>query len=198
MKLLIFGSSLARDLSWYYPPGSYTIGGKTVDIVYESFPGKSFEFFIANPTKIDRVLNYHRPQLVLVIFGANSISTNLPKKNLLENSRTFYQLLKDSSLKYSPEIKIIAHQVPLRFVYNGFKNTPKPDCFKLIRTTLNNKIRKLKSIDYYLAIGGSDWTRLYHEEYFRDGIHFECFAIEIQFELIVRKLELIFSQYNSH
>ena len=196
MKLLILGSSLARDLSWYYPESEYTIGGKTVKICYESFIGKSFEYFVDNPKKIDKILCSHEPQLILVIFGANSISTRVPKKKLLENCRDFYQLLKNSVLNHCPETKIIAHQVPLRFVYNGFKNTPDPETFKLIRTTLNNKIRKLKTIDYYLVIGGSDWTKLDHEEYFRDGIHFECFAIEIQFELIVKKLEFIFSKHD--
>ena len=108
--------------------------------------------------------------------------------------RSFYELLKDRMQLHCPHAKIIAHQIPLRFVNDGSHDNPGPEIFKKTRDLMNHKLCKLRTVDYVLAIGGSDWTRLDHSEYFRDGVHFEDFALEIQFDLIRNKLERILLQ----
>ena len=177
MKCLIFGSSLARDLRYLDRQRSFIISGHRVEFTYAPFTGKSYEYFIDNPSKISQVLRSNRPNYIIVIFGGNSISTKVPTRVVLKNCQIFFELLRESVQNICPHAKVIAHQVPLRFVYNGFKDTPDPETFRKVRNYLNHKLRFLPTIDYILAIGGSDWTRLDHEQYFRDGIHFECFAI---------------------
>lgn len=195
MLALIFGSSLARDIRDYDQKHQYLIAGYTVTTKYACFRGKSYEYFIDHPWEFDEVLKC-KPDLIVVIFGANSISTKLEKKDLLINCRTFYELLRAKVDIYCSKALVIAHQLPLRFVYDNSHDTPDPATFKRLRDYVNQKVRTLRTVDYILPIAGSDWTRLDHEEYFRDGIHFECFAIEIQFELILKRLEFILSQQN--
>ena len=191
-RCLTFGSSLARDIETYDQIRKYNIAGIPVIFEYACFSGKSYEYFIERPNKIDEVLSC-APDLILVIFGANSISTKIKKRQLLKNCSTFYNLLHEKIQLHCPKAEIIAHQVPLRFVYDHSHNTPDPDAFKLLRDYLNQKVRTLRTVNHILPIGGSDWTRLDHEEYFRDGVHFHCFAIEIQFELILKRLKFILS-----
>ena len=81
MRVLIFGSSLARDLWRFDRIRVYTIAGIEVEFIYRFFKGKSFEYFLDHPYEISNVLSCE-PDFVLVILGANSITTKIEPKPL--------------------------------------------------------------------------------------------------------------------
>ena len=78
MKVLIFGSSLARDLKYFDQEACKYICAIRFKFVHRYYSGKSFEFMKANPKCIEDALSC-KPDFVLVIFGANSISTDVEK-----------------------------------------------------------------------------------------------------------------------
>ena len=79
MNCLTFGSSIARDLMYFDQIRQYEISGTPVTFEYAPFSGKSYEYFIRRPNKIDKGLSGN-PDFILVIFGANSISNKLKYK----------------------------------------------------------------------------------------------------------------------
>ena len=76
MRVLVFGSSLARDLWEFDRIRLYFIAGVKVEFTYKFYKGKSYEYFIDHPDEIEKALSC-QPDLVLVIFGANSITTEI-------------------------------------------------------------------------------------------------------------------------
>ena len=188
MKLLILGSSHAKYLKKYDRRRVRNILGEQVFFNYQEFSGKGFEYFIDNPGEIDDVIAY-KPDMVLVILGGNSISTERTKRTLLNNCRTFYQLLRDRLDILSPNTKIIASQVFLRWVYNNNYNTPKPEPYKTARNYLNNYINKLRTKDYTLLVAGK--TKLDKRKHFKDGIHLKHSGLKVQFQILNSLLEHI-------
>ena len=149
MKVLLFGSSLCRDLYSLDEKKIYKIGGETIEFKYSFHPGKSFEFFLNKPHLIEPILKQRgeTPDIVLVILGGNSISTIVEPKLIFENTRKFYSLLRDKLNIVNPKAKIIACEVPMRYIFNNFKNTPRPHIFRNIRHRVNRKLRDIKSKD---------------------------------------------------
>ena len=192
MKLLIFGSSLCRYLRDFDKAKNRIIAGVNVRFIYRHFSGLSFHDFIDNTPLIDDVLAC-KPDLVLVIFGANSIVRARPKRIILENCRDFYQILYDKLQVVNPRAKIIAHQAPLRFLYKFEHDTPLPEDFRKIRKALNERIRLLPTKHFMLNISGVN--KLDDERLFKDGIHFKRRGLEIQFNLILEKLDHVVEHY---
>ena len=194
MRLLVFGSIYARDIKNRHPTNSLEIAGNNIDITYRCYPGKSYEFFLQNPHLIDAVLACV-PDFVITIFGGNSITINTSKSYLVNTCKSFYQLLFDKLKIINPNALIISHQIPLRFVFNQFKDTPKPEDFKKLRDHLNEKVRKLATVHHILLIAGPN--RLDHIDCFRhernsrNRIHFTTDSIDYQYNRIVSKIEYI-------
>ena len=194
MRLLIIGSSYARDIRNRYPFQSQEIAGNTVEIYYKFFPGKSYEYMLDNPNLIDSALSCV-PDFIVTIFGGNSISNNTSKAYLIDKCRSFYQLLHDKVKICNPSALIIAHQIPLRFVYDNYKDTPKPQEFKKLRDQLNEKVRKLSTVHHILLIAGPN--RLDHIDCYRcernsaNRIHFTPDSIEYQFNRIISKISFL-------
>ena len=193
MKLLIFGSSYCKYLSRYDKIRYHKIGKNLVKFEYEYFSGKSYEYFIDDPNKIDDVLSC-KPDFVLVIFGGNSISTKRPKQQLLINCRTFYQLLNAKLKAVNPCAKIIAHQLPLRFVTNGKYDTPDPETFRNLRNAVNEKVRKLPTKDYILLTASKN--KLDNPNLYCDRVHFNEDGLKIQLNCIIAKLKFILEDKN--
>ena len=183
MKILIIGSSYCKHLKNFDRHHHKQIHGINTEFVYRDFSGKSFDYFLQRPFLIDEVLK-EEPDYILSIFGGNSISTTVPKKLVLENCRDFYNLLSDKAKSVNPHCKIVASQVPLRFIYTPNKhNTPAPAELKKFRNSINHKLRSVRGVDHILNIGGPG--RLDNETLYRDGIHFNNTGLRLQLELIV-------------
>ena len=173
-RVLIFGSSLCRDLSYLDERRSYLLNNNTtINLSYNFHPGKSFEFFLRNPHLLPKILacDGQTPDIVLVIFGGNSISTQVEDKVLYKYARDFYSLLRCELNNLNPNAIVIASEVPMRYVYSGFKNTPRPELFKAVRHRLNLKIRDIKSKNYLCRVESDG--RLDKKSFYRDGIHFK-------------------------
>ena len=148
---------------------------------------------LTNPHLIDRALANH-PDIVIVVFGANSISTDVHKKDVLENCRNFYELLHSKLMHQNSNAKIIATECPMRFVYDHDHNTPIPDDFRKFRKSLNSKIEGLKCKNYLLRLSGAD--RLELEKRYRDGVHFDEIGVQIFFENIIKCLQYVLDKQN--
>ena len=193
-KLLIFGSSISRDLKNFDTRKFYKINGVQFKFIYRDFSGKSFEHFLKpkNHYLLDSVLSC-RPDYVLVIFGGNSINAFVERDSVLDAARDFYSLLNEKLSTVNPNGKIIASQVPLRFVRKPNKhNTPPPDEYAKFRKALNKKINCLRSKHHMLVIGGPG--NLDSEEYFRDGIHFTDVGQEMLLNIILSTLSYILNR----
>ena len=188
MKFLIFGSSLAYHLGVFDQVKTRVINGITVEFIYKSFSGKSYEHFLKNPHLIDEVLQC-QPDLVLVILGTNSISTKVTKSVLLQRCGDFYRLFRQRLDLVNPEARVISHQLPLRFVYDHRHNTPKPPQYKLLRNYVNSYVNLMPEVDHMLVIGGRG--RLDDKNLFRDGIHFKDIGLQIHYNIIIGKLRHI-------
>ena len=147
MKLLILGSSLCRDLYELDESRLYTVNGTNIYFRYSFHRGKSFDYFLDNPKTLVSILKHKGeiPDIVLVILGGNSISSNTPIEKIYSKAREFYSSLKSKLSLLNPQAKIIASEIPMRFVYNNFKNTPRPEIFRNIRHRVNLKIKNIKS-----------------------------------------------------
>ena len=187
IKVCILGSSLCRDLRKFDHFKTRFIAGHWVQFIYRPFSGKSYEHFLSNPQEIDWVLRC-RPDYVITILGANSIKTTVSTETLYDNAWHFYDLLHSKLQAVNSRAKIIVHQIPLRFVTNGFKNCPDPDTFKETRDKLNEKIRKFKTKQHVLLIAGP--SKLDHRDLFKkDGTHFNRAGLNIQLNCIIAKFE---------
>ena len=193
MRVLAFGSSLARDLGDFDQQKSRIIAGVQVDFTYRAFPGTSYEHFLSQPWLIDEVLEC-QPDYVLTIFGGNSIKRSVEPGVLYDNARAFFNLLKRKLQTVNPAGKIIAHQIPLRFVTNGFYDCPKPKEFAKIRNNLNRKVMNFGSTDYILLIAGRGPDKLDKRSLFKDGIHFKPTGLRLQLARVIAKLEHILVQ----
>ena len=187
--LMVFGSSIARDLSEFDKKRVHRIRGRKVKIIYRAFPGKSFEYFLApeNRWQIAHVLRC-RPTYVCVMFGGNSIKMGINWEDVLVSCREFYRLLYDAYMAVKPDGLIIASQILLRFNRNP-KNKyqcPDPDTFKAFRNLINRKINKLKTKHHMLIIAGP--KNLDQEYWFRDGTHLRWAGQRRQFAILRRTL----------
>ena len=90
LKVLIFGHSYVRDLKDF----DIHISRRGIEVVYEYFPGASFNTFIRDPSLIERAVTCH-PDLVIVILGGNSIKDSIPKPSLFKICREFYATLRN-------------------------------------------------------------------------------------------------------
>ena len=184
MRVLIFGSSLCRYLKEYDSIQRYIIQGQVVQLSYRYFSGESFDDFLGKPDKIDNVLRC-KPDIVLTIFGANSIKGEVEKKVVLENCTEFFGLLRQRVDLLCPETIIVASQLPLRFAKDGNRfKTPNADEFKIFRDKVDKKLKSIKTIDRLMLI--ADPGRLDIKEYFKsDGVHFNPTGVAVHFDLIL-------------
>ena len=188
-KILVFGSSLASGLESYDTQRNYFLKGYSVEFLYSSHRGKSYEFFIDKPKTFDEILNCN-PDYIVVIFGGNSISTEVPKSVVLKNCRIFYQQLYDRAILINPNVKIIATSLPMRYVYNYSHNTPIPDEYKKLRNYVNQRIKSLTCKHFVLNICGPN--NLDNVEYYKaDGVHFNYLGKKRFFQIILDKIEYI-------
>ena len=93
-----------------------------------------------------------------------------------------------------PTAKIIATEIPMRFVYNYNHNTPQPPEYRKFRRSLNSKIESLKSKDYLLRLSGKN--RLEQEKYLRDGVHYTYSGLDIFSDLIIKVIQYILDKEN--
>ena len=197
LKLLVFGSSLARDLASFDKKRVHKVYGKQVKFIYRFFPGKSFEHFLEkrNRWKINDVLKC-KPDFICVIFGGNSIKMGINWDDVLVSCRNFYQLLFDRFMSFNPRGKIIASQVILRFNRNPNNRfrCPDPDTFRSFRNLINRKLNKLRSRHHMLIVAGRN--NLDDESLFLDGTHLNVYGQEIQFHILVRTLAHVISLQN--
>ena len=188
MKVLVFGSSQARDLYLFDDETIHYIRAIRFKFFYKFHSGKSFEYILSNPHLIDEALNC-RPDFVIVIFGANSVSTEVEKKNVLDACRDFYQLLYTKLNQQNVNAKLIASECPMRYVYNLNHNTPPPPEFFKFRRSLIKKIDCLREKHYKLRLSGK--ARLESEVCYRDGVHFTPEGLQTFFSNIIGCLQYI-------
>ena len=192
IKVCIFGSSLCKYLKKFDRFKIHFIAGYKVQFIYRPFSGKSYEYFLEYPHEIDRALRC-RPHYVLTILGANSIKTTVSLDTLYDRAWHFYHLLHSKLKVIDSRSKIIVHQLPLRFVTNGYKNCPDPETFKETRDKLNEKIRKFKSKHHVLLTAGP--SKLDNPDYYRrDGTHFNKAGLKLQLNCIKAKFEYLLTQ----
>ena len=193
MKLLIFGSSLVRDLQFFDTEDFHFIRAIRFKFIYRPYSGQSFEYILAKPHLIDKALKC-KPDYVLVIFGANSISTEVEKKTVLESCRNFYNLLYERLMQINSRAKVIATEIPMRYVYTFDHDTPQPEEYRKFRRSMNSKIECLKSKHHILRLSGQD--RLENEICLKDGVHYTPQALDTFFTLIIKVLQYILDKDN--
>ena len=187
VNTLIFGSSLVKYLGIFDPLHIYNIGGQSFKFTYKDYPGESFEYFLEKPERLDSVLSAS-PDVVIVILGGNSISTKVEPEVLYSRAKNFYRLLNEKLLRINPSAKIIASEIPLRFVKNGFKNTPPPEQFKFIRHRVNLKLRDCKYKHYLFRVEGPGRLDC-RSNYNRKGIHLSFKGLNKQLDLLLSTLQ---------
>ena len=77
----------------------------------------------------------------------------------------------------------------MRYVYNGYKNTPRPEIFKEIRHRVNLKIRNSKAKQYLCRLEGKG--RLDKRSMYRDGVHLTVKGQFRHFNIILRTLDYV-------
>ena len=187
--VLIFGSSIARDLRNFDDTRVYYINGQRTRFIYRVFPGKSFEYFLVPKNKwlIANVLKC-KPDFVCVMFGGNSIKMGIEWKDVLTSCREFYGLLYRKYMEVNPAGQIIASQLLLRFnrnPKNRFK-CPEPIEYESFRDLINRKLNKLRTKHHLLIIAGPN--NLDNEKWFRDGTHLTWSGQQRQFAILHRTL----------
>lgn len=193
MIVLFLGSSLTKYAEEYDDEILHYIRAIKFKFEYKYYSGKSFEYMVRNPHLIDRALECN-PDFIIVIFGANSISTKVQQKNVLDSCRDFYSILHEKSMNRNHNIKIIASECPMRYVYDNNHNTPVPQDFWKFRRYLNKKIGGLKSKHYTLRLSGDE--RLELKSCYSDGVHFSARGLKIFFEQTIKCLQYILDKEN--
>ena len=192
MLYLIFGSSFAGYLERHDTIKFRLVGHTTVEFRYHAFSGAGYARFLEDPGCLDEVLSC-RPDFVLTILGANSITKGIDRTRLWRQCRSFYELLRESLDRVNPDAKIIAHQLPMRYVYNGRHRTPRPTLFKPLRDHINKKLKWCPQVDYLLLTAGKN--KLDRRGWYkRDGVHFTQAALRFQLNLILAQLHWILPQ----
>ena len=188
MKVLVYGSSQARDLFLFDDESIRYIRGIRFKFIYKFHPGKSFEYFLAKPHLIDQAIKC-RPDFVIVILGANSVSTEVDKRDVLNACRDFYKLLYRKLSQQNASAKLIATECPMRYVYNLNHNTPPPPEFFKFRKSLIKKIDCLREKHYKLRLTGK--ARLECETSYKDGVHFTPEGLETLLSNVIGCLQYI-------
>ena len=187
--LLLFGSSLARDLNDFDTVKIHTIAGRKVRFVYRFFPGRFFEYFLIPKKRylINTVLKC-KPDFVCVIFGGNSINWEVKWDDVLDSCKAFFGLLYERFMSINPEGKIIASQVLLRFNRNpdNVHKCPDPIVYKSFRNLINRKLNKLRTKHHMMIVAGPN--NLDDETLFRDGTHLKLCGLHKQFAILKRTL----------
>ena len=190
IKTLIFGSSLCNKLESFDRKKNHTIKGKKFVFRYRGFSGESFENFIDQPNRIDNILIEDVPDVIVVIFGGNSISTLIEPPIVYRWAKDFYALLKARLNIFNPSAVIVASEICMRYVYNGFKDTPLPDRFDKIRHQVNLKIRDSPNKDYLFRVEGQG--RLDHRRnYDKYGVHLSETGLDLRLTLLLSTLEFM-------
>ena len=185
MKLLVFGSSHAKRLMWYDKAKFCRIKDTPVKFYYNHNSGKSFEYFLENPTEIDRALKIC-PDFIVVIFGGNSINFASDKQSLIRPCTQFYDLLRSKLNRINPNAIVIATPVTRRYIYDGSHDTPPPGRFLKLRDYINDRIRTLKNTDYVLRITGP--KNLDNESCLTDGVHYDDSGHKFLRDKIINKI----------
>ena len=144
-NVLIFGSSLCRDLSTLDECRVYKIRGVELEFRYRFFSGKSFDYFLENPHLLYDILSDNgntAPDIVLTIFGGNSIATNTPNTQLYAEARNFFSLLRAELNLLNPSAIIVASEIPKRYIYNHYKKTPRPGYKGFKSNDLNHDLNR--------------------------------------------------------
>ena len=189
MLALTLGSSLVGQLEAHDTVKHRLVGNTWVRFTYRSFSGAGYERFLHDPNILDEVLSC-RPDLVYTILGANSISKRSTKEGLWRKCRRFHELLRDKLDRVNPEARIIACQLPMRYVYNGRHQTPRPKQFKVLRDHVNKKLKWCPQVDHLLLTAGKN--KLDARRYYKhDGVHFSKAALRFQLNSLVAQLHWI-------
>ena len=125
MKVVLFGSSFFKYLSFHDKKRIHDVGNAKAHFYYQHFSGKSFEDFMNDANSIDRVLR-SIPDIVVVHFGGNSISNTRTKRELIDNCTRFYDLLRERLNIINPNAVVIASPIISRYVYDNKFDTPPP------------------------------------------------------------------------
>ena len=191
LEVLIFGSSLCRDLETLDERRYYEVRGIVIHFSYKPFSGKSFEHFVDTPSNFDDIVAL-KPDIILSIFGGNSISSK--KSDLVHYfyAKRFYAILRKKFDQINPSTIIVASEIPMRYVYNGYKNTPRPHIFRAIRHRINLKIRNSNAKQFLCRLEGDG--RLDKKSLYRDGVHLKIKGQVRHFNIILRTLDYIFEK----
>lgn len=177
MKVLVFGHSYVRDLQ--------NLGVKcmkyeqqTVEIDYKYFSGANYSTFLSDNSPLLQSIA-HKPEVIVVILGGNSISRDVTNFELFKQCRAFYKLLRDNL----PHSRIIAAQIELRFydTPNRF-GAPGPEDFRKRRNGLNRFLQSLKLKDNLLIIAGPG--RLDNKDYYRDNVHLNHAGLRVYMSIL--------------
>lgn len=192
MRVLILGHSYVRDLEDY----DDLIRFHGVNISYRSFPGRDFRDFNRRPELIEAAIT-GRPDIVVVIFGGNSILDSIPKACLFDQCRKFYSFLRKLLNEINPSCKIVAAQCELRFYKPDNRHcAPGPEEFRIKRNYLNSYIKRMYSKDNLLIIAGPG--RLDHQKYYRsDGIHLNDSGLRLYASILSSTLWYIINNCRS-
>ena len=179
MKVLIYGHSYVRDLNqkcqW---ENCLLVNQAPVNIEYcfRYFCGKDFEFVLNKEGEFD-VVAALQPDIIVVVFGGNSIVNYKSNEDIRTLIWNFYQKLRESL----PSATIIATQIEPRYCAPGNRHgAPAFEEFNRRRTVMNNymnkTVKKAGFINNMVLLGSPEY--LNHHQYFGDGVHLKGIGLQ--------------------
>ena len=173
MKILIVGHSYVkylRELAW---KESFTkSNGSVVHLDYQFlfYPGEDFHQFISIADRFETVSEID-PDLVVTVFGGNSITNYRSNNEIKDNAFRFFQRLRGV---VRPDCLILATQIEARHLpYGNRHDVPQFDEFNRRRQNINNFMNKEIKwngfIDHMILLGSIKFIN--NPDNYRDGVH---------------------------
>ena len=193
-RVLLLGHSYVNyldDFGWRdYSKDSR---GEFVRLSYEfiSYPGRDFKYFTSE-NLLNSVREYD-PDIVVVIFGGNSITTDRTNSQNKRAAKRFYQYLR---LVINPDCLILAVQVEKRYYSHvNLYMCPEPEEYNKKRNILNNYLqRQLKHqrlVDHVIMLGGEVFSKELH--YRDDGVHLNQLGFDMYRRIIENGIDYAIS-----
>lgn len=178
MNILLFGHSYVRDLSrfgnWDREVELATGEKVWAEFQFMAYPDVDYAYFLDHPEEMSQIQELD-PDVIIVILGGNSVTSDLSNSQIKEKAFAFYTLLKTA---VRPECIKLAMQIEPRFESPGnSRGAPLASEFNRRRQILNNftnkKLKKHGLVDRVIQLGSFDF--LNNPQNYRDGVHL-CWA----------------------
>ena len=174
MKVLLLGHSYVKYLErlgdWDREVKLDSGESLNLEFSFRSQAGKDYDHFLTSQSELEFV-DLLRPDIIVVILGGNSITTQVTNSEIKWKSTEFFiklnEVISDQCLK-------LVVQVEPRNCEAGNKfGTPEFEEFNRRRAIINNHynttLKKRKLVDHVVLLGSLNF--LQHPSDFSDGVH---------------------------